>query len=164
MRRVLAVVLLVLCAKTGDAQTVTLTINSGGTGTFPNPTVTDFANQFVDNATPIAFTVAVGNITGPPPHTVTATVEICAVNATLGGGKALSDLKWRPGDLSKPYASMLQGCVAPINASRVVFSQQMAKNTSATGSAILEMVLNWATDTQTNYGTPVTLQLTVVKP
>jgi hypothetical protein len=71
MRRALAAVGLVLCAQAADAQPVTLTINSGGTSTFPNPTVTDFANLFVDNPTPIAFTVAVGNITGPPPHSVT---------------------------------------------------------------------------------------------
>jgi hypothetical protein len=59
---------------------------------------------------------------------------------------------------------MVQGCTPPILASRTVQSKQMTANTSWSNSVLLEMALNWTTDTQTPYGTAIELQLSVVSP
>jgi hypothetical protein len=146
-----------------SAQTTsTLTITAGGTSTFPNPTAADYDNGFIDNSTPIAFSVA---MTGTGANTArTHTVEVCAVSSTLGTGKALTDLQWRPGDLSKPFASIVQGCSSPVSSSRIVQQTSISKNGSFTNSVLLRMLLHWTADVQSSYGTTIQMTLTVTTP
>jgi hypothetical protein len=159
----LAVAMLVAGASSLAAQRVTLTILTTGAA-FPNPTVANYVAGYVDNPTPVTFRLRTNNWAGGS-ATATATVEICAVNANLTNGKALSDLKWRPTDLSKPYASILQGCTGAINPARTVVVQQMGKNvTWSNGSVIFEMVLTWATDTGASYSNPIQFRVSVVTP
>src|SRR4051812_27009523 len=116
MRRVpLIVGAALLVGASAHAQRVTLAITGGAASTFPNPTVADYVNGYVDNPTTVAFSLTLNNWGGTP-ITATSTVEICAVNANLTNGKALTGLTWRPSDLSKPYTAILQGCTGAVNA------------------------------------------------
>jgi len=89
-----------------------------------------------------------------------ATVEVCATNATLGSGKAISDLLWQPTDNSKPYAAIITGCGGTVDNNRVVGSQELARGSSWTRGLRLRLLLNW-TDAATSYGTPMELVLSV---
>jgi hypothetical protein len=154
---------LLIGASSARAQRVTLTITGGATSTFPNPTVTNYVNGYVDNPTTIAFSLTMDNFGGNP-KTATSTVEICAVNANLTNGKTLADLTWRPSDLSKPYTAILQGCTGAVNATRTVTAQQLQKSGTYAGGVLLRMNLNWASDNAASYGTPIQFRVTVVQP
>lgn len=159
----LAVTMLLVAAASVAAQRTTLAITGGNAVNFPNPTVTHYVNGFVDNPVPVTFSLTTNN-QGGAGATVTATVEICAVNATLGVGKPVGDLKWRPSDLSKPYAAILQGCAGAVNPARTVVVHQMPRNTVWSLGVLLEMDLHWAQDVQASYTTPIQFKVSVVAP
>jgi hypothetical protein len=140
------------------AQTAstTLTIGSGSTATFANPTLADYVNGYIDGPT-ITFTVATINGNSQPR---TTTVEVCASSATLGSGKAISKLLWQPTDNSKPYQSIITGCTGAINTTRVVGSAVISRGGSWSGGVRLRMVLDW-TDTAPSYGSTIEMALTV---
>jgi len=140
-----------------QTEVSTLTITSGSTVSFSNPTLADYVTGYIDGPT-IAFTAStVGG--GSQPRTLT--VEICATNATLGSGKAVSKLMWQPTDNSLPYQSMSTGCSAPgIVTTRVVGAPAIARGSSWSGGVRLRLVLDW-TDTAASYGTPIEFALTV---
>lgn len=153
---------LLLGASSAHAQKVTLAITAGAASTFPNPTVADYVNGYVDNNA-VTFSLTMNNFGGNP-KTATSTVEICAANANLSNGKLLTDLTWRPSDLSKPYTAMLQGCTGAVNATRTVTVQQLMKSNTYAGGVLLRMGLNWATDNAASYGTPILFRVTIVQP
>jgi hypothetical protein len=143
-----------------NAQTTTLSVTGGSTATFANPTLADYVAGYIDGPT-VTFTVSLNG--GPNGTTHTTTVEVCASNASLGSGKALSDLLWQPSDGSKGWQSITTGCTGAINAARVVGSQSLAKGTSWSGGVRFRMLLNW-TDTAASYGTPVEMTVAVSTP
>jgi hypothetical protein len=140
-----------------QTEVSTLTVTGGSTATFSNPALADYVTGYIDGPT-ITFTATtVGG--GSQPRTLT--VEICAANATLGSGKALSKLMWQPTDNSLPYQSMSTGCAsAGIVSTRVVGAQSVARGSSWSGGVRLRMMLDW-TDTASSYGTPIVMALTV---
>jgi hypothetical protein len=147
-------------ASTANAQTTTLTITSGSTATFSNPTAADYVAGYIDGPT-LTFTVLLnGGATGA---THTTTVEVCASSASLGSGKALSNLLWQPSDGSKPWQAITTGCSGAINPSRVVGSQSLGKGASWSGGVRFRMLLNW-NDTATSYGTPIEMTVAVSTP
>ena len=149
-----------LCAPAVRAQTTTLAITSGSTATFSNPTLADYVAGYIDGPT-VNFTVTLNG--GPNGTTHTTTVEVCASNATLGSGKALSNLLWQPSDASKPWQAITTGCTGAINPVRVVGSQALSKGTSWSGGVRFRMLLNW-TDTAASYGTPIEMTVAVSTP
>jgi len=144
-------------ASAANAQTTTLTITSGSTATFSNPTIADYVAGYIDGPT-LTFTVALSG--GPANTSHTTTVEVCASSATLGSGKALSNLLWQPSDASKPWQAITSGCSGAINPSRVVGSQPLTKGTSWSGGVRFRMLLNW-NDTAASYGTPIEMTVAV---
>lgn len=136
--------------------TTTLTISSGSTATFANPTLADYINGYIDGPT-VTFTVTTVQ-GGAQPRTTT--VEVCASSATLGSGKAISKLLWQPTDNSKPYQSILTGCTGPVNPARVVATNAISRGGSWSGGVRLRMILDW-TDTAPSYGTTIELALSV---
>jgi hypothetical protein len=158
-RAALIVIALVVGRATdGSAQSAltTLTITSGSTATFANPTLADYVAGYIDGPT-ITFTVSTAN-GGAQPRTTT--VEICATAATLGSGKAISKLLWQPTDNSLPYQSITTGCSGAIDPTRVVGSQVITRGTSWSGGVRLRMVLDW-TDTAASYGTAIEMAVSV---
>jgi len=150
---------LYLAAPTANAQTTTLSITSGSTATFANPTMADYVTGYIDGPT-VNFTVT---LAGGNNNSRTTTVEVCATNASLGSGKALSNLLWQPADLSKGWQPITTGCTGAINAARVVGAQVLNKGQSWSGGVKLRMVLNW-NDTAASYGTPIELAVSVSTP
>jgi hypothetical protein len=150
-----------LLAPSVRGQTTTLTVTSGSTGQFPNPTADDYNAGYIDNPTPVGFSVALSSGNS---KSRTTTVEVCTNRSTLGTGKVLSDLQWRPGDLSKPYTAILLGCAGPINSARVVGQGVLTKGESWSGSLVLRTLLHWSSDTQSAYGAPIQLVVTVTTP
>ena len=141
------------------AQTTTLSITSGSTATFPNPTVADYVAGYVDGAT-VTYTVS---LNGGPNGSHTTTVEICATATTLGSGKALSNLLWQPTDNSKPWQAITTGCTGAINPTRVVAAQSLTKGNSWSGGVRFRMLLSW-NDTAASYSTPVEMTVAVSTP
>jgi hypothetical protein len=153
----IALVLGFASSASGQTEVSTLTITGGSTASFANPTFADYVAGHIDGPT-ITFTAStVGG--GSQPRTLT--VEICATNATLGSGKAVSKLMWQPTDNSLPYQSMSTGCSAPgIVATRVVGAQAIPRGNSWSGGVRLRLILDW-TDSAASYGTPIEFALTV---
>lgn len=147
-------------ASAANAQTTTLSITSGSTATFVNPTIADYVAGYIDGPT-LTFTVSLNG--GPNGTTHTTTVEVCASSASLGSGKALANLLWQPSDGSKPWQAIITGCSGAINPSRVVGSQSLAKGTSWSGGVRFRMLLNW-NDTAASYGTPIEMTVAVSTP
>ncbi len=142
------------------AQTTTLSITSGSTATFSNPTVADYVAGYIDGPS-LTFTVLLNG--GPNGVTRTTTVEVCASSASLGSGKAISNLQWEPTDGSKGWQSITTGCAGAVNATRVVGAQSLAKGASWSGGVRFRMLLNW-NDTATSYGTPIQMTVAVTTP
>ena len=142
------------------AQTTTLTITSGSTTTFAQPTLADYVAGYIDGPT-INFTVSLAG--GPNGKTHTTTVEICATTATLGSGKAISKLMWQPSDASKPWQSITSSCAGAVDPSRTVASAVLGKGQSFSLGAKLRMMLDW-TDTAPSYGTVVAMTVNVSTP
>lgn len=155
----LAIAMSIAGAMRASAQgtaTTTLTVGSGSTATFANPTLADYVNGYIDGPA-VTFTVTTTS-GGTQPRTTT--VEICASSATLGSGKAISKLLWQPTDNSKPYQSILTGCSGTVNPSRVVGTGVISRGGSWTGGVRLRMILDW-TDTAPSYGTTIEMALSV---
>jgi hypothetical protein len=140
-----------------QTEVSTLTVTGGSTIAFANPTFADYVAGYIDGPT-ITFTAStVGG--GSQPRMLS--VEICASNATLGSGKAVSKLMWQPTDNSLPYQSMSTGCSAPgIVSARVVGAQAISRGNSWSGGVRLRLMLDW-TDAAASYGSPIELALTV---
>ena len=155
---------LLVCALTvvpaANAQTTTLAITSGSTATFSNPAIADYIAGYVDGPT-VTFTVTLSG--GANGATHTTTVEVCASAASLGSGKALSNLLWQPSDGSKGWQAITTGCSGAVNAARVVGSQSLAKGASWSGGVRFRMLLNW-NDTAASYGTPIEMTVAVSTP
>ena len=143
-----------------NAQTTTLTITSGSTATFSNPTIADYVTGYIDGPT-VTFTVALTG--GANGSTHTTTVEVCASSTSLGSGKALSNLLWQPSDGSKGWQAITTGCSGAVNSARVVGSQVLAKGASWSGGVRFRMLLNW-NDTAASYGTPIEMTVAVSTP
>lgn len=139
-----------------QTATSTLSIASGSTTTFANPTLADYVNGYVDGPT-VTFTVTT---TGGGTQPRTMTVEVCASGATLGSGKAISKLLWQPTDNSKPYQSIVTGCTGTVNAARVVGTTVLSRGGSWSSGVRLRMILDW-TDTAPSYGTTIEMALSV---
>lgn len=150
----------VLVAPMAHAQTTTLAVTSGSTATFSNPTVADYITGYIDGPT-VTFTVTLNG--GPNSATHTTTVEVCASSASLGSGKALSNLLWQPTDGSKGWQAITTGCSGAINAARVVGAQSLSKGTSWSGGVRFRMLLSW-NDTAASYGTPIEMTVAVSTP
>lgn len=149
-----------LVVPAANAQTTTLTITSGSTATFSNPTIADYVAGHIDGPT-VTFTVATNG--GANGATHTTTVEVCASSASLGSGKALSNLLWQPSDASKPWQAITTGCSGAVNSVRVVGSQSIPKGGSWSGGVRFRMLLNW-NDTAASYGTPIEMTVAVSTP
>jgi hypothetical protein len=149
-----------LAASAAHAQTTTLAVTSGSTATFSNPTVADYITGYIDGPT-VNFTVTLNG--GPSGTTHTTTVEVCASSATLGSGKALSNLLWEPTDGSKGWQAIITGCSGAVNATRVVGAQSLSKGTSWSGGVRFRMLLSW-NDTAASYGTPIEMTVNVSTP
>jgi len=149
-----------VAARSASGQTTTLSVTSGSTATFANPTLADYVTGYIDGPT-VNFTVSLAG--GPNGTSRTTTVEVCASNASLGSGKALSNLLWQPADLSKGWQAVTTGCTGAINPARVVGAQALTKGQSWSGGVKLRMVLNW-NDTAASYGTPIELAVSVSTP
>lgn len=149
-----------LAASAAHAQTTTLAVTSGSTATFSNPTVADYITGYIDGPT-VNFTVTLNG--GPSGTTHTTTVEVCASSATLGSGKALSNLLWEPTDGSKGWQAIITGCSGAVNATRVVGAQSLSKGASWSGGVRFRMLLSW-NDTAASYGTPIEMTVNVSTP
>ncbi len=147
-------------ARASAAQTTTLTITSGSATTFVQPTLADYVNGYIDGPT-INFTVTLTG--GNASNTHTTTVEICSTGANLGNGKLLSKLMWEPSDLSKPFASITQGCTGAVQAARTVKAVSLGKGGSFSAGVKLRMMLDW-TDTGASYGTTIAMTVNVSTP
>lgn len=142
----------------GVQAQVRLTLSGAGTpNVFPAPTLTDFNAGVITNATGIGFTVNVtgGSILIPR----TSIVDIRASSATLGGGKALSDLQWRRSDLAT------WNPMTTTNATiewRTVMRNGI--NDPWNNTVFFRMLLNWATDAPATYTTGLVFTLTITTP
>lgn len=134
------------------SSSVTLTVSSSGTA-FPLPTLVDYNNGYIDNPVALTFT---GTLRGPNNGTgYLGTVELCANGGELGSGKPLSDLLWRPSDLSAPFRPIIQGCEGVVSPARVVGTYALDKQVqqrSYSGGILFRLLLRW-TDTADSYGT-----------
>lgn len=146
----------------GNAS-VTLTVASAGTA-FPTPTAADYLAGYIDNPVTLAFS---GQLKGPAgTQSFTGYVEVCALAADLGNGKALSDLQWRPADLSLPFQSVVLGCDGAVSTSRLVGSYTLAKSQSLrnfSGGIILRLTLRW-TDSAASYGVALGFTTSMTQP
>lgn len=139
-------------ARAQVALTLTQTPNA-----FPAPTLADYNAGAVVNPTGIVFTVDVTG--GGRNRNRTSTVSIRASAATLGGGKALSDLEWRRADLPTWNAMT--------TANAVVESRTVRRNNTNdpwTNTVFLRMRLSWATDVPGTYATGLVFTLTITTP
>jgi hypothetical protein len=122
---------------------------------FPAPAVADYNAGLIQNATGIVFTI---NVSGPAADR-TSTVSVRAASASLGNGKALSDLEWRRADLAT-WNAMTTSDVT-------VESRPVRKNTLNdpwSNSVFLRMHLSWTTDAPATYSTGLVFTLTVTTP
>lgn len=165
---VLVALTLVTClvVRTANAQNnanVTLSVASAGTP-FPVPAVSDYIAGYIDNPVTLAFN---GVLKGPANgQTFTAHVEVCALGSTLGNGKSLSDLQWRPADLSLPFQPVVLGCDGAVSSARQVGSYVLVKNQLERKFAdgiLLRLVLRW-TDTSASYGVPLAFTVSMTSP
>lgn len=147
--------------RAASAQNVQLTVSSAGTA-FPTPTAADFAAGYVDNPVALAFTGRLRQ--GKNGRAYTAWVEVCANASTLGGGKALADLQWRPADLSAPFQSIVQGCTGAVSAARLVDAYPVTTaSTSFAGGVLFRMILR-NTDAVQTYAVSLGVTASLTSP
>lgn len=143
--------------RSGQAQ-VSITLSGAGTpNVFPAATLAMFNAGVNDNPTGIGFTV---NVTGGSTATDrTSIVSIRASSATLGGGKALSDLQWRRSDLVTWN---------PVTMADVMIESRTVRrngtNDPWNNTVFFRMLLNWATDAPATYSTGLIFTLTITTP
>ena len=152
----LCLIALVAGIPRGVRAQVSLTL-SGAPNVFVAPTLAMYDAGVNTNATGIGFTVdAVG---GPANQDRTTTVSVRATSATLGGGKALSDLQWRRADL---------GTWNPMTTSDAAIDSRPVRrninNDAWNNTVFLRMLLNWTTDAPATYSTGLVFTLTVTTP
>jgi hypothetical protein len=123
---------------------------------FPSPVLADYNAGVIAEPGGIVFTI---NATGPANVTRTGTVSVRASSATLGGGKALSDLEWRRSDLAT-WTPMTTADV--VIESRPVEMGQL--NDPWSNTVFLRMRLAWTTDAPATYSTGLVFTLTVTTP
>jgi len=145
---------LVLAGSLSSQVSITLT---GAPNVFPAPTLADFNAGVIAEPTGLLFTV--NQIAGPANITHTTIVAIRASSASLGGGKALSDLEWRRSDLA--------GWNAMTTTDATIESRLIKKNginDTWNNTIFLRMQLRWATDAPAVYTTGLVFTLTVTTP
>lgn len=135
------------------AQKTTLSV-TGGTVTFPAPTVADYINGYVDATTGVTFTV-----NSQSGVARTTTVSIRASSANLGNGKPLGDLEWRRADLATWNSISL---VDSQIEQRVVVNKGL--NDPWTNTVFLRMLLHWTTDAPATYSANYVITLSQTVP
>jgi hypothetical protein len=135
---------------------VALTL-AGGPVNFASPVGVDFAAGSITDPTVVTFTVSV---TGGAAAQRTSLVYVRAASATLGGGKALSDLQWSVA--SNP------GVWTSVTTSDVLVEQKPIKkntlNDPWSDQVTFRMQLHWVTDAPATYGVGLVFTLTVTTP
>jgi len=151
----LCLIALVAGMPRGVRAQVSLTL-SAGANVFVPPTIAMYDAGMNTNATGSVFTV---NVTGGTVTNRTSIVSIRASAATLGGGKALSDLLWRRSDL---------GTWNPMTTANATIESRTvrlnATNDPWSNTIFLRMLLNWATDAPATYSTGLVFTLTITTP
>ena len=137
------------------AQSSTLTL-ANNTITFPAPTATDYINGYVNSATGVKFTVDATSSGGGP---VVTTIAIRSTSANLGGGKILSDLRWRRSDLVA-WNQITTGDVT-VEARTQTFN---GANDPWNNTIFFRMILTWTTDAPATYSATYRITLTVTDP
>jgi len=137
-------------ATAASAQNVTAVI-TGGPVNFPGPAAADYNNGYVNDGTPLTYTLTLS--TGAAS---TVTVAIHSTSANLGGGKVLSDLQWRRGDLVAWNAMT--------GANVTVQSIQITAGTPYANTIYFRMLLSWTTDAPATYSANLVVNISVTTP
>jgi hypothetical protein len=135
------------------AQKTSLAV-TGGTVTFPTPTVTDYVNGYVDAAAGATFTI--GAQTGA---SRTTTVFVRSTSANLGGGKLIADLQWRRSDLATWNSISLTDAQVE---QRVLIRNSL--NDPWSNTIFFRMVLSWARDAPGTYSGNYVITLSQTVP
>jgi hypothetical protein len=135
------------------AQKTNLAV-SGGTVTFPTPTVTDYVNGYVDATAGVTFT-----INAQTGASRTTTISVRSTSANLGGGKAIADLQWRRSDLATWNSISLTDAQVE---QRVLVRNSL--NDPWNNTIFFRMVLNWATDAPGTYSGNYVITLSQTVP
>ena len=135
------------------AQKSNLTV-TGGTVTFPAPTVTDYINGYVDATAGVTFTIDAQ--TGA---SRTTTVSVRATSGNLGGGKVIGDLQWRRSDLATWNSITVTDAQVE---QRVLIRNSL--NDPWNNTIFFRMVLNWATDAPGTYSGNYVITLSQTVP
>ncbi|HTR21968.1 MAG TPA: hypothetical protein VMH88_14040 [Gemmatimonadales bacterium] len=146
----LLVSLVAATATSARAQNVTAVI-TGGPVSFPAPTAADYNNGFVNDGTPLTYTLTLS--TGAAS---TTTVAIHSSSANLGGGKALSDLQWRRGDLVAWNAMT--------TANVTVQSVQLTAGTPYSNTIFFRTLLSWTADAPATHSANLVVAISVTTP
>jgi len=123
---------------------------------FPAPAVADYNAGVIQNPTGIVYTIAA---TGGPSTNRTSIVAVRASSASLGGGKALSDLEWRRADLGTWNAMTTADVTVE---SRTI--RKNGLNDPWSNTLFLRMHLAWTSDAPATYSTGLVFTLTVTTP
>ena len=135
---------------TASAQNVVTNI-TGGPAVFPAPAAADYNAGFVNDGTPLTYTLTLSAGAAS-----TVTVAIHSSSANLGGGKVLSDLQWRRGDLVAWNAMT--------TANVTVQSIQITAGTPYANTIYFRMLLNWTTDAPATYTANLVVAISVTTP
>ncbi|MGH7602626.1 MAG: hypothetical protein ACRENK_01365 [Gemmatimonadaceae bacterium] len=127
---------------------------TGGTITFPAPTVADYINGYVNSTTGVTFTANSQN-----GATRTTTVSIRSTSADLGNGKLIGDLQWKRSDLATWNGITLVD--SPVE-QRIVVNKGL--NDPWSNTVFFRMTLNWATDAPATYTANYVLTLSQTVP
>jgi hypothetical protein len=135
------------------AQKTTFTV-TGGTVTFPTPTVADYINGYVDAASGVTFTINSQNGLAR-----TTTVSIRASSADLGNGKVLGDLEWRRADLATwSGISVVDSQIEQ----RIVVNKGL--NDPWSNTIFFRMLLDWTKDAPGTYSANYVITLSQTVP
>jgi hypothetical protein len=134
---------------------VTLTL-SNAPAVFPAPAVADYDAGFVNDPTGITWTISVAGGGG---KMRTSIVSIRSSSASLGGGKALSDLQWRRADLATWNAMTTTN--ATIESRQI---QDKKLNDPWSNTVFFRMLLSWTTDPPGTYSAGLVITLTLTTP
>ncbi len=134
------------------AQTVTFTMSSAGAA-FPNPTLANYQAGFVDNTTPITYTVTVASPAAGRTYNTTVLVQ---ATSTTYGTKTLSDLQ------CGPTTAALQALTSGSTWVTIATHPLTSTTRSASGTIYLRSLLKW-TDTGSSYTVPLRFQISVTR-
>jgi hypothetical protein len=127
---------------------------SGGTVTFPTPTVTDYVNGYVDATAGVSFTIDATTGTSR-----TTTVSVRSTSANLGAGKLIGDLQWRRSDLATWNSISLTDAQVE---QRVIIRNSL--NDPWSNTIFFRMVLSWASDAPGTYSGNYVITLSQTVP